>query len=97
MAFNWAAADRCQQAAELRRIYMARVGAGGGAVKLVRTKSMDNEREAQWYNSDISILRAEMLSAEDDCREINGLPRLQRRFAITAGSRRTGRGFIRGT
>lgn len=78
--------DPCAKAAELSRIYHARLA--GGAVKMVRTKSADNEREAQWYQSDMTLLRAEMYRAEDDCRASKGLPPIHRRFAITAGSRR---------
>lgn len=85
MPIDWN--DPCAKAAELSRIYHERLGAG--AVKMVRTKSADNEREAQWYQSDMTLLRQEMRDAEDACRAKQGLPQLRRRFAITVGSRRT--------
>jgi hypothetical protein len=83
---NWS--DPCAKAAELSRIYHLRLSSG--SVKVVRTKSADSEREAHWYQGDMSLLRAEMQRAEDACREQQGLPPIRRRFAITAGSRRTG-------
>jgi hypothetical protein len=86
MPVDWS--NPCEKAAELSRIYHLRLTAG--AVKVVRTKSADSEREAQWYQSDMSLLRAEMQRAEDECRAQQGLPPIRRRFAITAGSRRSG-------
>ena len=88
-------ADPCLRAAELRRIYFERIRQGG-SVKLVRTKSLDNEREAQFYNGGIDGLKAEMDAAIDECRAMQGLPALRRRYAITAGSRGSPR-FIRQT
>lgn len=79
--------DPCAKAAELSRIYHLRLTAG--AVKVVRVKSADAEQEGQWYQTDMGLLRAEMQRAEDECRASQGLPPLRRRFAITAGSRRT--------
>ena len=38
---------------------------------------------------EIATLRLEMQRAEDECRVVMGQPRIVRRFAITAGSRRT--------
>lgn len=86
MPFNWGNSTACERAAELRRIYFERIGPGG--VKLVRTKSLDNEREVQFYNADLSVLRAELQRAEDECRVEQGLPPIRRRFAMLAGSRR---------
>lgn len=86
MAIDWT--DPCAKAVELSRIYHERLSSG--AVKVVRTKSADNEREAHWYQGDMTLLRAELQRAEDECRAKQGLPALRRRFAITAGSRRTG-------
>ena len=86
MPIDWA--DPCAKAAELSRIYHERLS--GGAVKMVRTRSAGGEREGQWYQTDMSMLRSEMQRAEDECRAKNGQPMIRRRFAITAGSRRAG-------
>lgn len=79
--------DPCLRAEYLTKIYLDRVASGG--VKVVRTKSMDHEREAQWWNTDLATLRSERDKAVDECRAQQGLPKLQRRFAMLAGSRRT--------
>ncbi len=79
--------DPCARFTELHRIYMSRLTTG--VVKMVRTKSADTEREAQWYQGDMKLLVSEMQRAEDECRVKNGLQPLRRRFAITAGSRRS--------
>ena len=86
MAIDWT--DPCVKAAELSRIYHERLS--GGAVKMVRTRADGGEREGQWYQTDMALLRAEMQRAEDECRAKQGLPPIRRRFAMTAGSRRTG-------
>lgn len=78
--------DACLRAEYLSKIYLDRVATGG--VKVVRTKSMDHEREAQWWNTDLATLRSERDKAVDECRAEQGLPKLNRRFAMLAGSRR---------
>ncbi len=85
MPIDWT--DPCAKAAELSRIYHERLTAG--AVKRVRTRSAGGEKEGEWFQTDMSLLRAELQRAEDECRAKTGQPALRRRFAITAGSRRT--------
>ncbi|ACI92710.1 hypothetical protein OCAR_5579 [Afipia carboxidovorans OM5] len=76
----------CERAAALREAYFARLN--GRAVTLIKESAGGGEREVRYATMDISILRAEMQTAEDECRKSQGLPPQPRRFAITAGSRR---------
>lgn len=78
--------DPCARAAALKAAYFASVS--GGSVQAIRAKAAESEREVRYQKMDTATLRLEMWAAEDECRAKNGLPKLQRRFAITAGSRR---------
>lgn len=78
--------DPCARAAALREAYFNIIK--GGSVSLVRTRAAGGEREVRFAKSEQSTLRTEMWAAEDACRAQQGLPKLQRRVAIPAGSRR---------
>lgn len=85
-AINWD--DPCERARALRDAYYSRLQ--GGTMQKVRFRHGDNEQEVQTQVGTLNIadLRREMQIAEDECRALRGLPPLQRRFAIRAGSRR---------
>lgn len=78
--------DPCARAEALRSSYFDLVK--GGSVSLIRKRAAGGESEVRFAKGDMSLLRTELWAAEDACREKQGLPKLQRRFAITAGSRR---------
>lgn len=80
--------DPCARAEALRQAYFAALT--GGQLQRVRFKHGDNEQEVAYGSSATSLaaLRAEMRSAEDECRALNGLPPVNRRFAIRGGARR---------
>lgn len=79
--------DPCARAIWLRESYFAAIT--GTRETLIRNRGPDSEQEVRFNKMDFKGLRAEMLRAEDECRALNGLPPVVRRFAITAGSRRT--------
>lgn len=83
---NWD--DSCARAKALKDAYFERLA--GGSSQRVRFRHGDNEQEVQTSSllGNIEVLRREMLKAEDECRELRGLPPLNRRFAIRGGSRR---------
>ena len=85
-AIDWD--DPCARAKALREAYFDRLGAGTG--QRVRFRHGDNEQEVQSSVSqgNLATLRLEMHNAEDECRKLNGLPPIKRRFAIVGGSRR---------
>lgn len=80
--------DPCARAAALKAAYHERLA--GGTSSRVRFRSGDNEQEVQTSHSGASLaeLKRAWWDAEDECRALQGLPPLRRRFAITAGSRR---------
>lgn len=84
--------DPCARAEALRKAYFEMLA--GGTSTRVRFRAGDNEQEVQKAISGGSLadLRRELHKAEDECRAAQGLPPLQRRFAVTAGSRRVTRG-----
>lgn len=80
--------DPCARAKALRDAYYERLA--GGSSQRVRFRHGDNEQEVQTSAmlGNIEALRREMLKAEDECRALQGLAPLNRRFAIRGGSRR---------
>lgn len=86
VAIDWD--DPCARAKALRQAYFDRLA--GGTAQRVRFRHGDNEQEVQTsvLQGNLAMLRQEMQRAEDECRKLNGLPPLNRRFAIVAGSRR---------
>jgi hypothetical protein len=78
--------DPCARAAALRDAYFNIVK--GGSVSLIRTRAAGGEREVRFQKGEQALLRTELWAAEDECRASLGQPKLQRRFSITAGSRR---------
>jgi len=78
----------CSRAKALREAYYDRLA--GGTAQRVRFRHGDNEQEVQTsvMQGNLTILRQEMQRAEDECRELQGLKPLNRRFAIRGGSRR---------
>jgi hypothetical protein len=78
----------CERAKALRNAYYDRLA--GGSAQRVRFRHGDNEQEVQTsvMQGNLSMLRREMMDAEDACRELQGLKPLNRRFAIRGGSRR---------
>ena len=79
--------DPCARAAALKDAYFQLVS--GGGVTLIKEAAAGGEREVRFGKTDLATLRTEMQRAEDECRAVQGLPPIQRRFAITAGSRRS--------
>ena len=77
----------CDMAAYLREIYMSNIT--GGAETLIRDRGPDSEQEVRYGKVNLDTLRAELQRWEDACAEANGQVVKPRRFAITAGSRRT--------
>ena len=84
MAIDWD--DPCARAIELKRVYYALLS--GGGVQMIRAKGPNTDREVRYHKNDTGSVRSEWWRAEDECRALQGLPPLRRRFAITAGSRR---------
>lgn len=80
--------DPCARAKALKDAYFDRLA--GGSSQRVRFRHGDNEQEVQTsvLQGNLSILRREMQDAEDECRKLQGLPPVNRRFAIRGGSRR---------
>lgn len=83
---NWD--DPCERAKALRDAYFDRLA--GGTAQRVRFRHGDNEQEVQTstLQGSLNALRQEMQNAEDECRASQGLPPINRRFAIVGGSRR---------
>lgn len=78
--------DPCALAEALRKAYLARLTGGN---QRVRFRAGDNEQEVWTHpGGSLAELRAALWAAEDECRALQGLPPRQRRFAVTAGSRR---------
>lgn len=80
--------DPCARAAALKAAYFERLH--GGTSTRVRFRAGDNEQEWQSAHAGASLaeLKRAWWEAEDECRALQGLPPLRRRFAIRAGSRR---------
>ncbi|WP_276200583.1 hypothetical protein [Chelatococcus sp. XZ-Ab1] len=79
--------DPCALADALRKAYLTRLTGGGN--QRVRFRAGDNEQEVWTHpGGSLAELRAAWWAAEDECRALQGLPPRQRRFAVTAGSRR---------
>lgn len=80
--------DPCARAAALRSAYFTALS--GGQTQRVRFKHGDNEQEVTFGGSvsSLATLKREMEAAEDECRASQGLPPLNRRFAIRGGARR---------
>ncbi|MDR6431295.1 hypothetical protein [Brucella pseudogrignonensis] len=78
----------CARAKALKDAYYDRLA--GGTAQRVRFRHGENEQEVQTsvLQGNLSILRREMQDAEDECRKLNGLPPINRRFAIVGGTRR---------
>lgn len=86
VAIDWD--NPCERAKALRQAYFDRLA--GGTAQRVRFRHGDNEQEVQTsvLQGNLAMLRQEMQRAEDECRKLNGLSPLNRRFAIVGGSRR---------
>lgn len=86
VAVNWD--NPCERARALKDAYYNRLA--GGSAQRVRFRHGDNEQEVQTsiLQGNLLILRREFLDAEDECRKLQGLPPVNRRFAIRGGSRR---------
>lgn len=82
--------DPCARAEALRKAYYEMLTTGTST--RVRFRAGDNEQEVQKAigAGSLADLRRAMLEAEDQCRAAQGLS--PRRHAVTAGSRRIGRG-----
>lgn len=80
--------DPCERAKALRDAYYNRLQ--GGTMQRVRFKHGDNEQEVQsgMMMGSLDALRRAMQDAEDECLISKGQNPRNRRFAITAGSRR---------
>lgn len=80
--------DPCARASALRDAYFSVLS--GGKVQRIRFKHGDNEQEVTYSGTSASLasLRKEMQAAEDECRAKQGLPPVNRRFAIRGGARR---------
>jgi len=80
--------DPCARAKALKDAYYERLA--GGSSTRVRFRHGDNEQEVQTSVTagNLTELRRAMIAAEDECRAKQGLPPLNRRFAIRGGSRR---------
>lgn len=80
--------DPCARAKALKDAYFDRMA--GGTSQRVRFRHGDNEQEVQTSHllGNLALLRREMNDAEDECRKLQGLPPVNRRFAIRGGSRR---------
>lgn len=80
--------DPCARAKALKAAYYERLA--GGSSTRVRFREGDNEQEWQSAHAGASLaeLKRAWWEAEDECRALQGLPPLRRRFAIRAGSRR---------
>ena len=79
--------DPCERAKALKRAYFERLS-GGSSIR-VRFRAGDNEQEYQSAHAGMSLaeLKRAWWEAEDECRALQGLPPLRRRFAVRAGSR----------
>lgn len=78
--------DACARAKALTDAYYGIVA--GGSETLIRHRTEQGEREVRFGAHNLDVLRSEMRAAEDACRATQGLPPINRRFAITAGARR---------
>lgn len=78
---------QCDLAAYLREVYLRHVS--GEAETLIRDRGADSEQEVRYGKMDLNLLRSELQRAEDACAASQGQVVKPRRFAITAGSRRT--------
>jgi hypothetical protein len=54
----------------------------------IRTRTLDAEELVRFAPTDLAKLEAEMTAAQGECAAATGAPNPNRRFAITAGSRR---------
>jgi hypothetical protein len=77
----------CDMAAYLTEKYFSAVS--GNEETLIRNRGADSEQEVRYNKMNLATLRDEMNRAIDKCAEANGQVVKPRRFAITAGSRRT--------
>lgn len=75
------AEDPCEAVRVLRPLLLEQIVEG--QVKRVEF----NNRELEFHARDISNLKNLISELEDQCAEINGLPRRRRKFAITGGYR----------
>lgn len=78
--------DPCARAAALRTAYYQMLG--GQQEIEIRTRTLDAEELVRFAPTDLSKLESELRAAEGECAAQTGGVNPNRRFAITAGSRR---------
>lgn len=78
--------DPCARAVALRGAYYALLS--GQQEVEIRTRTLDAEETVRFAPADMSKLEAELRAAESECAAATGGANPNRRFAITAGSRR---------
>ncbi len=78
----------CDMAAWLRERYYGLLT--GGGEKLVRYRGPNGEREVQFHNGNLPNMLSELQKWEALCAAVPGVPLATRRYAIRAGSMRTG-------
>jgi hypothetical protein len=78
--------DPCARATALRSAYY---GLLQGQQEIeIRTRTLDAEEVVRFAPTDLGKLEAELRAAEGECAVVQGSTNPNRRFAITAGSRR---------
>lgn len=83
-AVDWT--DPCQRANALRGAYYTLLS--GQQEIEIRTRTLDAEEVVRFAPADMARLEAELRAAEGECAASTGGANPNRRFALTAGSRR---------
>jgi len=84
-AVDWT--DPCARAEALRAAYYARIS-GQQEVEIL-TRTVESEQRVRFSEANGDALLSELRTAEAECAALGGMARPRRRFAITAGFRRS--------
>ncbi|UDL95498.1 hypothetical protein LGH83_04555 [Lichenihabitans sp. PAMC28606] len=84
--------DPCARAAALTSAYYAILS--GDREQRIRTRTLETETDVTFAASNVTVLRDEMIAAQNACDIANGQPDPRRRFAISAGSLTSRRRFF---